>query len=120
MSDETNADYENTIHQFRELVANLQRYSLTKTFFFIHVILINFPYNSDLEQFRQKEESQYSESKNLSSQSQSMLDLNIKLQSRVLKAQAKQIDLELRKLDATQASENLAFVQVYESDFVIG
>ncbi|EXX79593.1 Nip100p [Rhizophagus irregularis DAOM 197198w] len=95
MSDETNADYENTIHQFRELVANLQ---------------------SDLEQFRQKEESQYSESKNLSSQSQSMLDLNIKLQSRVLKAQAKQIDLELRKLDATQASENLAFVQPYLPD----
>lgn len=26
MADETNADYENTIHQFRELVANLQRY----------------------------------------------------------------------------------------------
>ncbi|CAG8641285.1 17714_t:CDS:10, partial [Funneliformis caledonium] len=90
MSDETNADYENTINQFRELVANLQ---------------------SDLEQFRQKEESQYSESKNLSSQSQTMLDLNFKLQSTVLKAQAKQIDLELRKLDVTQASENLAFVQ---------
>lgn len=49
-----------------------------------------------------------------------MLDLNIKLQSRLaLKNQAKQVDLELRKLDATQASENLAFVQVYESDFVI-
>ncbi|GES86297.1 dynactin 1 [Rhizophagus clarus] len=95
MADETNADYENTIHQFRELVANLQ---------------------SDLEQFRQKEESQYSESKNLSSQSQSMLDLNFKLQSRVLKAQAKQIDLELRKLEATQASENLAFVQPYLPD----
>ncbi|CAG8551228.1 227_t:CDS:10, partial [Funneliformis mosseae] len=95
MSDETNADYENTINQFRELVANLQ---------------------SDLEQFRQKEESQYSESKNLSSQSQTMLDLNFKLQSTVLKAQAKQIDLELRKLDVTQASENLAFVQPYLPD----
>ncbi|CAI2184001.1 20409_t:CDS:10 [Funneliformis geosporum] len=95
MSDETNADYENTINQFRELVGNLQ---------------------SDLEQFRQKEESQYSESKNLSSQSQTMLDLNFKLQSTVLKAQAKQIDLELRKLDVTQASENLAFVQPYLPD----
>ncbi len=50
-----------------------------------------------------------------------MLDLNYKLQSTVLKAQAKQIDLELRKLDAAQASENLAFVQVYinKNDFVI-
>ena len=27
MADETNADYENTINQFRELVANLQRYN---------------------------------------------------------------------------------------------
>jgi hypothetical protein len=33
MADETNADYENTIHQFRELVANLQRYYLIKIFF---------------------------------------------------------------------------------------
>ncbi|RHZ46581.1 hypothetical protein Glove_613g13 [Diversispora epigaea] len=87
----TNADYENTINQFRELVATLQ---------------------SDLEQFRQKE-TQSSESKNLSSQSQEMLSLNIQLQSTVLKAQAKQIDLELRRLDATQASEHLDIVQPY-------
>ncbi|KAG9306594.1 hypothetical protein G9A89_004791 [Geosiphon pyriformis] len=94
-ADETNADYENTISQFRELVANLQ---------------------SDLDQTRQKEESQYSESKNLSSQSQTMLDLTFKLQSTVMKAQAKQIDLELRKLDAIQASDNLAYVQPYLPD----
>jgi hypothetical protein len=41
-----------------------------------------------------------------------MLNLNFQLQSTVMKAQAKQIDLELRKLDANQASDNLAFVQV--------
>ncbi|CAG8525134.1 15381_t:CDS:10 [Acaulospora morrowiae] len=90
-AEETNADYENTINQFRELVANLQ---------------------SDLEQFRQKE-TQSSESQNLSSQSQAMLSLNIQLKSSALKAQAKQIDLELRKLDATQASENLDIIQSY-------
>ncbi|CAJ0636449.1 9613_t:CDS:10 [Entrophospora sp. SA101] len=95
IADEANADYENTINQFRELVCNLQ---------------------SDLEQLRQKEESQYSESKNLSSQSRAMLNLNFQLQSTVLKAQAKQIDLELRKLDAAQALENLAFVQPYLPD----
>ncbi|CAH1761785.1 1197_t:CDS:10, partial [Entrophospora sp. SA101] len=91
-ADEANADYENTINQFRELVANLQ---------------------SDLEQLRQKEESQSSESKNLSSQSLAMMNLNHQLKTTVLKAQGKQIDLELRKLDAAQASENLAFVQPY-------
>ena len=48
-----------------------------------------------------------------------MLDLNIKLQSRVLKAQAKQIDLELRKLDATQALENLGFVQVDTREWLL-
>jgi hypothetical protein len=39
MADETNADYENTINQFRELVANLQRYN-PKDCSFICVILI--------------------------------------------------------------------------------
>ncbi|CAG8589226.1 1725_t:CDS:10, partial [Ambispora gerdemannii] len=95
LAEETNADYENTINQFRELVANLQ---------------------SDLDQIRHKEESQYSESKNLSSQSQAMLNLNFQLQSTVMKAQAKQIDLELRKLDAVQASDKLSYVQSYLPD----
>ncbi|CAG8559204.1 1862_t:CDS:10 [Ambispora leptoticha] len=90
-AEETNADYENTINQFRELVANLQ---------------------SDLDQIRQKEESQ-SESNNLSSQSQAMLNLNFQLQSTVMKQQAKQIDLELRKMEAVQASDKLSYVQSY-------
>ncbi|CAG8570721.1 1450_t:CDS:10 [Paraglomus brasilianum] len=95
VADETNADYENTINQFRELVANLQ---------------------SDLEQMRQREASHSSESNDFSSRSQAMLNLNYQLQSTVMKAQAKQIDLELRKLDATQASDNLAYVQAYLPD----
>jgi dynactin 1 len=82
------ADYENTIHQFRELVAHLQ---------------------SDLEQLRQKEETQGG----AGSQSQAVLNLNYQLQSTAMKAQAKAIDLELRKLDALQANENLAMVQPY-------
>ena len=41
-----------------------------------------------------------------------MLNLNLKLQSSATKAQAKTIDLELRKLEATQAMEHLAIVQV--------
>ncbi|SCV67323.1 BQ2448_5969 [Microbotryum intermedium] len=85
-------DYERTISQFRELVANLQ---------------------SDLEQLRQHQASQQSESASLTSQSQAMLNLNLKLQSSMLKGQVKTIDLELRKLDARQASEHLAIVKPY-------
>ncbi|SGY89595.1 BQ5605_C039g11758 [Microbotryum silenes-dioicae] len=85
-------DYERTISQFRELVANLQ---------------------SDLEQLRHHQASQQSESASLTSQSQAMLNLNLKLQSSMLKGQVKTIDLELRKLDAQQASEHLAIVRPY-------
>ncbi|SCZ96495.1 BZ3500_MvSof-1268-A1-R1_Chr8-2g10234 [Microbotryum saponariae] len=85
-------DYERTISQFRELVSNLQ---------------------SDLEQLRHHQASQQSESASLTSQSQAMLNLNLKLQSSMLKGQVKTIDLELRKLDARQASEHLAIVRPY-------
>ncbi|KAG0253457.1 hypothetical protein BG011_006358 [Mortierella polycephala] len=91
--EENIGDYENTILQFRELVAHLQ---------------------SDLEQLRQKEESKAGGG--LGSQSQAMLSLNLQLQSTAMKAQAKAIDLELRKLDALQANDNLMLVQPYLPD----
>ncbi|KAI1316326.1 hypothetical protein EDD11_010105 [Mortierella claussenii] len=94
--EENLGDYENTILQFRELVAHLQ---------------------SDLEQLRQKEESKNS---GLGSQSQAMLSLNLQLQSTAMKAQAKAIDLELRKLDALQANDNLMLVQPYLPDGFFG
>ena len=53
-----------------------------------------------------------SESRNLSSQSQAMMSLNLQLRSTVMKSQAKAIDLDLRKLDAAQATERLNYVQV--------
>lgn len=71
---------------------------------------------SDLEQLRHREESQISESRNLSSQSQAMMSLNLQLRSTVMKSQAKAIDLELRKLDASQATERLTYVQAYLPD----
>ncbi|KAI8375957.1 dynein associated protein-domain-containing protein [Radiomyces spectabilis] len=91
-SEETNVDYESTIQQFRELVLNLQ---------------------SDLEQLRHKEENEQTEKRNLSSQSQAMMSLNMQLQSTVMKAQAKAIDLELRKLEAAQANDRLSYIQPY-------
>jgi dynactin 1 len=70
------------------------------------------PCYSDLEQLRQHQATQEAESQNLTSQSQAMLNLNLKLQSTVLKSQVKAIDLELRELEARQAAEHLAIVQV--------
>ncbi|CEP09589.1 hypothetical protein [Parasitella parasitica] len=93
--EETNADYEATIQQFRELVTTLQ---------------------NDLEHLRHKEVSQQSEKRTLSSQSQAMMSLNMQLQSTVMKAQAKSIDLELRKLDAAQANDRLSYIQPYLPD----
>jgi dynactin 1 len=78
--------------------------------------LINILIFSDLEQLRHREESQLSETRNLSSQSQAMMSLNLQLRSTVMKSQAKAIDLELRKLDATQATERLTYVQVRTID----
>ncbi|RUS21843.1 dynein associated protein-domain-containing protein [Endogone sp. FLAS-F59071] len=91
-SEDTNADYESTIAQFRELVANLQH---------------------DIEQLRYKEQSQLSETRILSSQTHAMLSINMQLQSTVIKTQAKAIDLELRRLEAQQATDNLAYVKPY-------
>jgi dynactin 1 len=93
--EETNVDYEATIQQFRELVTTLQ---------------------NDLDQFKHKEVSQQSERQTLSSQSQAMMSLNMQLQSTVMKAQAKSIDLELRKLDAAQANDRLSYIQPYLPD----
>nr|POE46881.1 dynactin [Quercus suber] len=53
------------------------------------------------------------EAADLNSKSRAMLDLNMKLQSSAAKTQVKTIDLELRKLDAQEASEHLEIVQLF-------
>lgn len=92
---ETDTDYEATIQQFRELVTLLQ---------------------SDLERFKHQEVKNENEKISLSSQSQAMMSLNMQLQNTVMKSQAKGIDIELRKLDAAQATERLAMSQPYLPD----
>ncbi|OZJ05690.1 hypothetical protein BZG36_01418 [Bifiguratus adelaidae] len=98
VQEETNADYETTILQFRELVSNLQ---------------------SDLEQLRDKTETEVSERQKLNSQSQAMLSLNLQLQSTVMKAHAKAIDIDLRKLDVAQAHDELECIRSYLPDAFI-
>lgn len=84
------ADY--TINRFRELVGQLQ---------------------SDLQDMQASKQISDTEAADLSSKSRAMLDLNMKLQSSAAKTQVKTIDLELRKLDAQEASEHLAIVQLF-------
>lgn len=62
---------------------------------------------------REQQATQQTESQQLTSQSQAMLNLNLKLQSTVQKAQVKTIDFELRRLDSLQAVDRLAIVRPY-------
>ncbi|KAG4442163.1 hypothetical protein IFR05_002376 [Cadophora sp. M221] len=90
--EEAMEDMEYTLSRFRELVTNLQ---------------------SDLEDMRASHAMTETESEQLNSRSRAMMDLNMKLQVSAAKTQVKTIDLELRRLDAQEASEHLAIVQLF-------
>lgn len=74
----------------------------------------------DLEQVRQTQATQHPDSEALESQSQAMLNLQLKLQSSVLKGQVKTIELELRKLDTLQAVSRLEILRVSWLNIWIG
>lgn len=93
--DETLDDMEYTLSRFRELVTNLQ---------------------SDLEDMRASHAVTETESEQLNSRSRAMQDLNLKLQVSAAKTQVKTIELELRRLDAQEASEHLSIVQLFLPD----
>ncbi|ODO01512.1 hypothetical protein I350_06332 [Cryptococcus amylolentus CBS 6273] len=90
--EEVALDMESTIGQFRELVQSLQ---------------------SDLENVRLQQMNQESNTATVTKDSQALMNLNLKLQSTAAKAQTKTIDLELKKLEATQLFEHLRIVQAY-------
>ena len=90
--DESMEDMEYTLSRFRELVNNLQ---------------------NDLEDIKASHAVTETESEQLNSRSRAMMDLNLKLQVSAAKTQVKTIDLELRRLDAQEAAEHLAIVQLF-------
>ncbi|KAJ3044685.1 hypothetical protein HDV00_001089 [Rhizophlyctis rosea] len=95
--EEALADYERTIHQFRELVKNLQ---------------------SDLVTLREAgpdstDPATAAATDTLSSQTQAMLSLNLQLQTTVTKARAKAVELELRRLDVAQAKDHLELIKPF-------
>jgi len=84
------ADY--TVTRYRALVSQMQ---------------------SDLADMQASKQLSQTEAADLNSKSRAMLDLNMKLQSSAAKTQVKTIDLELRKLEAQEAAEHLAIVQLF-------
>lgn len=85
-------DYEGTVQQFRDLVTSLQQ---------------------ELDTLREQDQTRQTESQAQATQSAALLSLNMRLQSSAAKNQARNIDLEIKKLDAAQARELLDIVQPY-------
>lgn len=69
-------------------------------------------FRSDLTTLREQQYTAESDAQNLTSQTQAMLNLNLKLQSTVNKGQVRTIELDLRKLEAAQAVERLSITRV--------
>ena len=93
--DETLEDMEYTLSRFRELVTNLQ---------------------TDLDDMRASQAVTEGESEKLNDRSRAMMDLNMKLQLSAAKAQVKTIDLELRRLEAQEAEQQLEIVKLFLPD----
>ncbi|RMX97468.1 hypothetical protein D0868_10628, partial [Hortaea werneckii] len=84
------ADY--TITRYRGLVSQMQK---------------------DIADMQASKQLSETEAADLNSKSRAMLDLNMKLQTSASKTQVKTLDLELRKLEAQEAGEHLAIVQLF-------
>lgn len=85
-------EHEYTLARFRDLVSSLQ---------------------GDLEDMKASQEMTATEAAEMTSHSRAMMDLNMKLQTAAAKTQIKTIDMEIRRLDAQEASEHLAIVQLF-------
>lgn len=94
--DETIGDLEYTLTRFRELVSNLQ---------------------GDLEDMRASQQITETEASDLSVKSRAMMDLNMKLQSSVSKAQMKTIDVELGRMESEESAQHLSIVKMYLPEY---
>ena len=85
-------DLEYTLSRFRELITNLQ---------------------NDLEDMRASQQITETEANELTMRSRAMMDLNLKLQASVEKAQTKTIDIELGRMEAGESLQHLSIVRLY-------
>ncbi|KAF7347275.1 CAP-Gly domain-containing protein [Mycena venus] len=90
--EEACTDLEGTIGQFRELVLQLQ---------------------TELDNLRAQTQVAQTESQTAASQSAAMMSLNLKLQSSASKNQARNIELEIKRMEARETRELLNIVQPY-------
>ncbi|KAJ6541721.1 dynein associated protein-domain-containing protein [Mycena capillaripes] len=90
--EEACADLEGTIGQFRDLVMQLQ---------------------TELDALRAQTQMAQTESQTAASQSAAMMSLNLKLQSSASKNQARNIELEIKRMEARETRELLNIVQPY-------
>lgn len=97
--DEVIEDLEYTLVRFRELVSNLQ---------------------ADLEDMRASQQITEAEATDLTTRSRAMMDLNLKLQASVAKAQTKTIDVELGRLDSEETTQHLAILKLYLPEYFEG
>ncbi|KAJ1668652.1 hypothetical protein IW140_002061 [Coemansia sp. RSA 1813] len=84
--EEAVAVFQYNISQYRELVSSLQ---------------------GDVQRLREREQSQATEAATISSRTQEMESLSLQLRSTMMKTKSKTIDLEMRRLEADQATEQL-------------
>ena len=68
--------------------------------------------HSELDQLRTQTQTAQTESASAASQTAAMMSLNLKLQSSAMKNLARNIDLELKSLEARESKELLSIVQV--------
>ncbi|KAL2851993.1 dynein associated protein-domain-containing protein [Aspergillus pseudoustus] len=94
--DEVIEDLEYTLTRFRELVSTLQ---------------------ADLEDMRASQQITEAEATDLTARSRAMMDLNLKLQSSVAKAQTKTIDNELRRIESDEDTQHLSIVKLYLPEY---
>ncbi|OJJ76502.1 hypothetical protein ASPBRDRAFT_145460 [Aspergillus brasiliensis CBS 101740] len=94
--DEVIEDLEYTLVRFRELVSTLQ---------------------GDLEDMRASQQISEAEATDLSTRSRAMMDLNLKLQASVSKAQTKTIDIELNRMEAEEAAQHLSITKLYLPEY---
>ncbi|EGE84030.1 dynactin [Blastomyces dermatitidis ATCC 18188] len=94
--DEVIEDLEYTLSKFRELVTNLQ---------------------SDLEDMRVSQQLTETESTELTARSRAMMDLNMKLQASVSKAQTKTIEVELGRMAAEESAQHLEIMKLYLPEY---
>jgi dynactin 1 len=102
-------DMERTISRFRELVIQLERLVISG----FEVWRFNWSERcSELETLRSETQNAQNESAAAVSQTAAIMSLNLKLQSTATRNQARNIDHELRRIEAYECKEMLNIVQV--------